>query len=160
MKATLSLLFALGCLAAAPIQAAPVQSPIIGTWAVDVTKLPMPPEARPKSVTISFTEPALGKMAMQVEILGGDGSARRMGSAFAPDGSAVPIEGDKAEADTAAAKMPAPDVLVMALGKGGIPASTRIYTVAPDGKQMTETAVYFGEDGKPIMRTNAFTRVR
>ena len=97
---------------------------------------------------------------MQVEILSNDGSARRMGSAFAPDGTAVPIEGDKAEADTAAAKMPAPNVLVMALSKGGIPASTRIYTVAPGGEEMTETAVYFGADGKPIMRTNAFTRSR
>jgi hypothetical protein len=56
--------------------------------------------------------------------------------------------------------MPAPHVLVMALGKGGIPASTRIFTVAADGNTQIETAVYFGHNGIPVMRTNYFTRVR
>jgi len=49
---------------------------------------------------------------------------------------------------------------MMAPAKGGIPASTRIYTVAPGGRTMIETAVYFSQDGKPIMRTNYFNRVR
>ena len=73
--------------------------------------------------------------------------------------SSAPVTGSP-EADIAAMKQPQPDVLVVALGKGGIPASTRIYAAAADGKTMVETAVYFGSDGLPIMRTNYFTRVR
>ena len=58
-----------------------------------------------------------------------------------------------------------PDEIGMGRGwsnatKGGIPASTRIYTVAPDGKTMIETAGYIGEGGKPVMRTNYFKRIR
>ena len=83
-----------------------------------------------------------------------------MTSTYAPDGSAARIEGDTAEADIGAVKIPAPNVLVLALGKGGMPASTRVYTVAPNGKTMIETATSTGDDGKPVMRTNYFTRVR
>ncbi|WP_308517318.1 hypothetical protein [Sphingomonas flavescens] len=140
--------------------AASAASPLLGSWSVDVTKLPVPPEARPKSVTMTFSDAGAGKWRTNVDILGGDGSVRQMTSTYALDGSAAPIEGDQMEADTSAVKLPAPNVMVLALGKGGIPASTRIYTVAPDGKTMTETAVYFGADGKPVMRTNSFNRLR
>jgi hypothetical protein len=50
--------------------------------------------------------------------------------------------------------------MVLELGKNGMPASTRVYTVAPDGRTMMETAAYIGSDGKPVMRTNYFNRVR
>ena len=146
--------------AASPAFAAPTVSPLLGSWSVDVTKLPVPPEARPKSVTMTFSDAGAGKWRTNVDIRGGDGSVRKMTSTYALDGSAAPIEGDQMEADTSAVKLPAPNVMVLALGKGGIPASTRIYTVAPDGKTMTETAVYFGADGKPVMRTNSFNRLR
>jgi hypothetical protein len=46
------------------------------------------------------------------------------------------------------------------LSKGGVPGSTRIYTVSADGQRMTETAAYFTDDGKPVVRTHQFTRVR
>jgi hypothetical protein len=135
-------------------------SPLLGSWAVDVSRLPIPPEARPKSVTMTFSQAGGGKWSTHVDIFGGDGSQRHMTSTYALDGTASPITGDKAEADTSAVKTPAPNVMVLALGRAGIPASTRIYTVAPDGKTMIETAVYFGDDGKPVMRTNYFNRVR
>ena len=83
-----------------------------------------------------------------------------MKSTYTPDGTPAPVEGDIAEADTGAVTMPALNVMVLALGKGGMPASTRVYTVAQNGQEMTETATYVGEDGKPIMRTNYFTRIR
>jgi hypothetical protein len=134
-------------------------SPLVGTWAVDVSRLPVPPQARPKSVTIKFGEAPAGQWSTQVDILGGDGSARHIASTYVPDGTPATIEGDTAEADTAAVKIPAANVMVLALGKGGIPASTRIYTVAPSGAEMIETAVYFSNDGKPVMRTNYFKRV-
>jgi hypothetical protein len=47
----------------------------------------------------------------------------------------------------------------MMLGKGGVPANTRVYAVAADGRTMVEAANYFGSDGKPVMRTNYFTRM-
>ncbi len=36
-------------------------SPLIGSWAVDTARLTMPAEARPKSVTITYTVAADGK---------------------------------------------------------------------------------------------------
>jgi hypothetical protein len=64
------------------------------------------------------------------------------------------------EADVSATTMPRPEVLIMQLGKGGIPASTRIYSVNPDGNSMTETVAYFGTEGQPILRKNHFSRIR
>ncbi len=134
-------------------------SPLVGSWAVDVSRLPMPPEARPKSVTITFGDASGGKWTTQVDIVDGGGAKSHAVSTATLDGTTVPITGST-EADIAAVRMPTPDVLVMALGRGGIPASTRIYAVAADGKTMVETATYFGANGRPIMRTNYFTRVR
>ena len=76
------------------------------------------------------------------------------------DGTPGAITGDQMEADTVAAKLPAPNVMVMQLAKGGVPASTRVYVVAPDGKTMIETAAYVGPDGKPLLRTNYFNRIK
>jgi hypothetical protein len=135
-------------------------SPLLGTWAVDVSRLPIPAEVRPKSVTFLFSDEGAGKWRTQVDILGGDGSQRHMSSTYTLDGSPAPIEGDMAEADVAAVNLPAPNVMVLELGKDGRPASTRVYVVAPDGKTMIETAAYIGPDGKPIMRTNYFNRRR
>lgn len=130
-----------------------------GRWAVDVSQLPMPEEARPKRVTFAFSETDAGKWALRVQIIQADGSERVSNAAFALDGSTVPIAGDTLEADAVAARRPAPDVLVLALGKEGSPASTRVYTLAPDGDSMIETAVYFGKDGKAIMRSYHLARI-
>jgi hypothetical protein len=51
-------------------------------------------------------------------------------------------------------KLPTPNVLVMDLVRKGIPASARVYTVASDGRTLTETAAYAGGNGMPMMRTN------
>jgi hypothetical protein len=139
---------------------APTASPLLGTWAVDVSRLPIPPEARPKSVTFTFSDVGGGKWMTKVDILGGDGSERHMSSTYTLDGTPAAIQGDTAEADVGAVKLPAPNVMVLELGKNGGPASTRVYTVSPDGKTMIETAAYPGYDGKPSMRTNYFNRVR
>jgi hypothetical protein len=145
--------------AAAPAAAAPV-SPLLGSWSVDVSRLPMRPEARPKRVTISFTDSGDGRWMTNVDIYGGDGSLRHMAGTSALDGTPGAITGDLSEADSVAVKLPAPNVMVMQLAKGGIPASTRVYTVAADGKTMIETAAYVGPDGKPLLRTNYFSRIK
>jgi hypothetical protein len=64
------------------------------------------------------------------------------------------------ESDISATTMPRPEVLIMQLGKNGIPASTRIYSVNADGSTMIETVAYFTADGKPVLRRNHFTRIR
>ncbi|WP_137863099.1 MULTISPECIES: hypothetical protein [unclassified Sphingomonas] len=147
----------LGQIAPALAQTA-APSPLLGSWAVDLERLPIPPEARPKSVTISYADVGGGKWRTNVDIVGKDYENHTAGT-YTPDGTPYVVEGSP-EADIAAVQLPAPNVLVMVLGKGGIPASTRIYTVAPDGKTMIETAGYIGEGGKPVMRTNYFKRIR
>jgi len=85
----------------------------------------------------------------------------RVSTATVPlDGSTVPIEGDRLEADAIAVKRPTADVLTMALAKNGVPVSTRIYAVMPEDDQLIETAVHFGADGRAVMRTFRFDRVR
>lgn len=153
------MLVAAGLVLAGPATSKPAAtSPLLGNWSLDLARLPMPPEARPKSVTIAYSDAGAGKWRMAVDIVGGDGSASHAVSTWTPDGSTAPATGS--ETDSIAVKMPAPNVMVAALAKGGMPASTRIYTVAPDGKSMTETAVYFGQDGKAILRTAVFNRVK
>jgi hypothetical protein len=156
--AVMTSLLAIALMSTAPVNPAP--SPLLGSWSVDVSRLPMPPEARPKRVTISFSDSGDGKWTTNVDIYGGDGTRRHMAGANALDGTPGPVSGDLAEADSVAVKLPAPNVMVMQLAKGGIPASTRVYTVTADGKSMIETAAYVGPDGKPLLRTNYFSRVQ
>jgi hypothetical protein len=145
-------------LASAPAVAQEAEPPILGAWAVDVTRLPVPPEARPKSVTMTFSEAGEGKYRTNVDIVLADGSESHGSSTYPLDGTAAPVI-DSPEADISAVRMPEPDVLVMVLGKGGMGGSTRVFTVAADGATMTETATYYRQDGTPVMRTNHFTRV-
>lgn len=160
MKAFFAILLAAVAMNGAPALAdSSGASPLIGRWAVDVSRLSMPPEARPKGVTITFGDAGSGKWTMQVDIVDAGGATRHAEGAVTLDGTAAPVQGDF-EADVAAMTMPTPDVLVAMLAKGGIPSSTRVYAVAADGRSMVETAAYFGKDGRPIMRTSHFTRVR
>ena len=141
------------------VAGAPSPSPLIGSWAVDTARLTMPPEARPKSVTITYDDVGGGKWRTNVEVVLPDGKKVQAISTYVPDGSATPVEGNL-EADMVATRMPEPGVMVTALARGGVPGSMRTYTVAADGKTMTETVVYFKSGGVPAMRTNHFNRVR
>lgn len=144
--------------APAPARSSAV-SPLLGSWAVDVSRMPTPPTERPKSATITFSDAGNGKWTTHVDIVYAVGSESHSVSHAALDGSAAPIKNSN-EADTAALKLPAPNVLVMDLVRHGIPASTRVYTVAADGKTMVETASYVGSNGQPVMQTHYFTRIR
>jgi len=136
-------------------------SSLLGHWALDVTRLAIPPAARPRSVILNFAAAPGGRLASEVVITAPDGSVRAMRSVAPLDGSAtVEISGDRAEADHVALKLVDERVLVMALARGATPASTRIYTLAPDRAQLTETAVYIGEDGQAVIRTSHFIRAR
>lgn len=131
---------------------------LAGKWAVDVSRLPIPAAFRPKSVTVTFAEAPGGKLSTRVEVVDGAGALTFAQSIAELNGTPVPVQGNL-EADTAAASMPAPGVLIMQLSRSGVPGSTRVYTLAADRKTMTETAANFGEDGRPFMRVNHFSRV-
>ena len=160
MKAFYAVLLAAVVTNAAPAFAEPSSaSPLLGVWSVDVAKLTTPPAERPKSVTITYSEAGAGKWRTKVDVVLHDGKAVQAISTYVPDGTATPVEGNL-EADMAATRLPEPGVMVTALARGGQPGSMRTYTVAPDGKTMTETVVYFTQQGVPAMRTNYFNRVR
>ncbi|HEX7803683.1 MAG TPA: LuxR family transcriptional regulator [Pseudoxanthomonas sp.] len=136
----------------------PTPSPLAGRWAIDVEKLPIPPEARPKSVTLDFHEADGGKWTTKVEILDQNGGKMHAEATLPLDGTPGKVNGNY-WADVSAMKMPAPNVLVMQLVDHGNPASTRVYSVSGDGNTLTETKAFFGKDGSPILQTNLFTRV-
>jgi hypothetical protein len=132
-------------------------SPLLGAWAVDTTRLPMPPEARPKAVTLRFAAETGGRLRMTVDVELPNGAALHADGVTPLDGSATAVPANF-EADVSASLMPQPQVLVLQLARGGQPASTRIYTVAADGRSMTETVAHFNAEGRPVLRTNWFTR--
>lgn len=159
MKALYSALLA-AAVYASPAHAEPAApSPLLGRWEVDVAKLPIPPEQRPKSVSITYSDVGAGKWRTQVDVVLPDGKAVQALSTYTPNGTATPVEGNL-EADMAATRLPASGVMVTALALKGVPGSMRTYTVSPDGQTMTETVVYFTKEGTPAMRTNLFNRVR
>ncbi|WEK47092.1 MAG: hypothetical protein P0Y56_02060 [Candidatus Andeanibacterium colombiense] len=135
------------------------KSPLLGSWSVDTASLPVPEEQRPKSVIISFSEAEGGKWHMDVEITLADGTYSHGITTFALDGTLSPASGNP-EADLAAARLPAPGVLIVGLSKGGVPGSFRVYAIQPDGDHQIETASYFNPDGTPYTRFNYFIRVK
>jgi hypothetical protein len=134
-------------------------SPLLGSWSLDTSRMHMPPEQRPKSVIFTFSNASDNKWTTHVDIAYAAGNEVHSSGTGALDGTPSAVK-DSPEADSAAAKLPAPDVLVMALLKHGVLVSTRIYAVLPDKRSLVETAVYPGKDGVPVMKTNYFTRVR
>jgi hypothetical protein len=134
-------------------------SPLIGSWLLDTARLPMPPDQRPKSVRFSFDDVGGGKWTVQVDIVYAPGQEVHSLSTVALDGTLAIVQSSP-EADHVQLKRPAPNVLVMALLKGGVLVSTRIYAVMPDGQHLVETAVYPGqESGLAVMKTSYFERV-
>lgn len=130
-------------------------SPLIGSWALDVARIPE--DERPQRVTIAFSVSPENQWTTRVEIVAPDGTAREAVSTAVPDGAAVPVEG-MLPVDSVSLRQPAPNTLVMSLGKGGAPFSTRVYTVAKDGQTMTETIIWPGQ-GASRLETTYFTRI-
>lgn len=145
-------------LAQTPAEPASAPSPLLGTWVLDVASMPFPPEARPKSVTITYSDVGGGNWRTNVDIVGRDGHEIRAAGTYALDGTAAPSEGYPA-IDTVATALPAPNVMVSAFYKEGMPRTTRTYTVAADGRTMTETVVWLNLNGKPEITTSRFNRV-
>lgn len=163
MKAISATLFAAlstaALLTGAPAHAADATaaSPLIGRWSVDVSRLPMPQQARPRSVVIHFDRQG-DDWSTIVDVVDADGSTRHAEGHAPVDGTAT-VVANNFEADRVALRMPAPNVVVMTLAKGGQPASTRIYSTADGGRTMIETISHFGPEGLPVTRSNHFTRI-
>jgi len=137
---------------------AKAKSALLGAWTVDVSRLTMAPASRPKSVTITFSVDETNSLRTRVDVVDPIGK-RLVADGVTPlDGAPTQVKSNF-EADVSATIMPGPEVLIMQLGKNGIPASTRIYLVSPDGNSMVETVAYFAKDGKPILRKNYFSRI-
>lgn len=131
-------------------------SPLAGRWSLDVARLPA--DERPVGVTIAFEPAAGGRLHTLVTIETGDGALRKAESTAALDGVAVPVTGSMAEIDSVSLRQPDAKTLVMTLGKDGRRVSTRVYTVAGDGRSMTETIVWAAQGMPPIVTTH-FDRV-
>jgi hypothetical protein len=159
MKALTVVLLAAFCFPGVSFAEPAQTTPLFGSWAVDTARLPIPLEARPKSVIISFAEDDSGHLMTRVKVIDPTGATLLAEGVTPLDGAPTPIEANF-EADVSATTMPTPDVLIMQLAKDGVPASTRIYTVAADGQTMIETVAYFGPDGQPVSRKNYFSRVQ
>lgn len=130
--------------------------PLAGSWSLDVMRIPA--EERPRRVTMTFRVSREQKWTTVVEIVAPDGAVSRGESTAALDGIPVPVTGNMAFIDTVSLRQPAPNTLVMTLGKNGAPVSTRVYTVGKDRKSMTETIVWAGS-GIPKLETTHFKRI-
>lgn len=159
MNAFVTSLLLAGTAMATPVSAqTAAPSPLLGSWALDVTRLEIPPEKRPKGVTVTYKDVGGGKWNAHVEILAPDGSKRGSTGTYVFDGTPIPVSGE-IYADIAVMKRPEPNVMVLQLAKGTEPVSTRVYSVSADGGTMTETTAYFTKEGKPVLRTGYFKRV-
>ena len=136
--------------------AASAQLPLVGSWSLDTSRIPEP--ERPQRVTMTFRASQDEKWTTLVEIVAPDGSSRHSESTAALDGVPVPITGNMDFIDSVALRQPAPNTLVMTLGKDGSRVSTRVYTVAKDRKSMTETIVW-ASDNRQKLETTHFNRI-
>ena len=87
-----------------------------------------------------------------------NGALQQAESTAALDGVAVPVSGSMGFINAVSLRQPEANTLVMTLGKDGKRVSTRVYTVADDGKSMTETIVWAAE-GMPDIVTTTFNRI-
>lgn len=145
--------------AAAPAQPAPAPSPFLGTWELDLTRMPDTYGPPPKRVVYAFKDVGAGQWTTTIDITGRDDKVRHIAIRYRRDGKAVTGEGDTADGDTAAVGTPQPDVLVMSLATGGKLGSVRTYTVSADGKEMTESAANVTNGGEPFVRFFHFKRI-
>ena len=158
-------LLAASLTAAAPAQtpaqprAQTAPSPFLGTWELDLTRMPDTYGPPPKRVLYAFKDVGAGEWTTTIDITGRDDTVRHIAIRYRRDGKAVPGAGDTADGDTAAVGSPTPNVLVMSLATGRKLGSVRTYTVSTDGREMTESAANVTNEGEPFVRHFHFRRI-
>ncbi len=135
------------------------QSRFLGSWELDLGRMPATYGTPPKRVLYRFSDVGEGFTRLEVDITAPDGSVRHMAVRFRPDGKMVPGQGDTSEADSAALEAPASNVLVMSLAKNKTLGSVRVYAISADGREMTESAANVDGDGAPFVRNFHFKRL-
>lgn len=162
---TLSPLIAVSAIvAAAPAVARPAADPtadamFLGTWELDLSRMPDTYGTPPKRVVYRFEDAGAGQWRTTVDITAPDSSVRHMAVTYRRDGTMVPGEGDTSEADSAAILTPTANVMVMTLAKHKTLGSVRVYTVAADGRSMIESAANVDPTGAPFIRQFHFRRL-
>ena len=159
---SVAVVIASACVAGATSSAgalASEQSPFLGQWQLDLSRMPDTYGSPPKRVTFAFKDVGLGQWRTVVEITALDGSVRHIEVQYRRDGRMAKSEGDSADGDSAAFISPAPNVLVASMAKSGHSAGVRTYVVSADGKEMTESAANVDNDGVPFVRNFHFKRI-
>jgi hypothetical protein len=128
---------------------------LLGTWKVDVSKLPM--QNPPDSVTIVLKNAAGGRYQMIVDIVDHGGGKRHTDTTFTPDGTPAQAAGN-ADYDVVTMTMPSRRILVMGGGYKGNPSNTRVFSLSDDGKHMVETVIMHTDDGTPHSRVDFWDR--
>jgi hypothetical protein len=130
---------------------APAAEPhkLVGTWAVDVSRIDQP--NKPKSVTLTLTPADGDNYKISVDIEAPDGQVMHSDGEFKPDGTAVRVQGSQ-DVDVVSMSMPSLRTLVMGGGFQGHPSSSRMWTLSDDGKEMIEIAIRHLPDGTPYQR--------
>lgn len=134
-------------------------APFLGTWELDLTRMPDTYGPPPKRVVYTFKDVGAGEWATTIDITGRDDALRHIAIRYRRDGKAVRGTGDTADGDTAAVGTPNPNVLVMSLATGGKLGSVRTFTVSTDGREMTESAANVTAGGEPFVRHFHFRRI-
>jgi hypothetical protein len=156
-RVILALLACAGLLVTPVIAGSTAKSPLLGHWKLDVSRLAMPPEARPRSVDLVFRG-TRDAWHTRVEIVDQAANTMYSDSTLSLDGTPGRASGTY-WVDVLAASMPAPNVLIMQFVFQGIPRSTRVFSVdTSDRSVMTESETYFTEDGTPVTRTAFYRR--
>jgi hypothetical protein len=148
-----TLIVAMGMLAHIAHAAAPTE--LVGQWAVDVTKLPVP--TPPRSVVLTLSDAGNGSLRMTFDTVGPDGAASHAEATFKTDGTPAKVQGSL-DVDTVSVTLPNRRSMTMGAGMAGRPSNSRAFTLSDDGKRMTETIMSHGPDGVPRTRSNVWTR--
>lgn len=135
------------------------QSPFIGQWALDLSRMPDTYGPPPKRVVYGFEDLGSGEWRTTINITAPDDSVRRVAVQYRRDGKMVKGTGDQVDGDSAAFNSPAANVLVMSLAKDKKLGSVRVYAISPDGKEMTESAANVDSSGTPFVRNFHFRRI-
>jgi hypothetical protein len=144
-----------GATTPAPAAQPAAGSLLLGTWHVDVTKLPEPQP--PRDVTLELTQVARGEIRMTIDVTNTDGSVAHSESTFKTDGSASPVQGSL-DVDTVSVTLPNRRTLIMGTGMNGHPSNTRVFVLSENSRQMTENIVSHDTNGVPHARANIWTR--
>lgn len=150
----------MGVLMSTAVGAATHDSPLLGVWVLDVSKLPLPPGAKPpRSVTLTLRDLDDSRWSMAIDTVNADGSRRHTASTFRLDGTPAAVSDTAGgEVDTASITCPNASTMVIGATSAEQLSTTRVFTVSPDGRHETETIIWRGFDGKPHTRTNSWMR--